>query len=130
MKNIDIVRGYRSFGHEDVYASNPAVVIVEGDIIDANGDKVTLTDAHIECGIAIERNTTVAAGQKPSMNIPVYISNFVVRTTRFTAGTYAVGDAMSVAAGLPIKVDATNTVVWGYVTKVGTDGSLDIRCNY
>jgi len=130
MKNIDIVRGYRSFGHEDVYASNPATAIVEGDIIDANGDKVTLTDAHIECGISIERNTTVDPGQKPSGMIPVYISNFVVRTKRFVPATYAVNEPVSVKDGMPSKVDNTNTIVWGYITKIGTDGSMDIRVNY
>lgn len=130
MKNIDIIRGYRGFGHEDVFDSNPAVTIVEGDIIDINGDKVTLLAAHVECGMAIERNTTVNPGQKPSMKIPVYVSNFVVKTTRFVPATYAVNEAVSVKDGMPSKVDATNTLVWGYITKIGTDGSLTIRCNY
>ena len=130
MKNIDIVRGYRSFGHEDVYASNPAVAIVEGDIVDVEGNKVTLTDAHIECGIAIERNTTTNPGQKPSGKIPVYISNFVVRTKRFAPATYSVNEAVSVKDGIPSKVDATNTIVWGYITKIDSEGYLTIRVNY
>ena len=130
MKNVEIIRGYRSFGHEDVYDSNPAVEIVEGDIIDGNGDKVTLLDTHIECGISIEKNTTVAGGQKPSNSIPVYVSNFVAKTSRFTPGVYTVGEPVTVINGLPSKLTGTNLVVWGYVTKVGTDGSLTIRCNY
>ena len=129
MKNIEIVRGYRSFGHEDVYMSNPAVVVVEGDIVDPLGDKVTLLAAHLECGMAIERNM-INGQPKESGKTPVYVSNFVVRTSRYAPGTYNVNDALSVAAGELKAVDATNTVVWGYVTAVNTDGTIDVRCNY
>ena len=129
MKNIEIVRGYRSFGHEDVYFSDPAVVVVEGDVVGPDGALVTLTDAHLECGMAIERNL-INGQPKESGKTPVYVSNFVVRTSRYVPGTYSVNQPLSVAAGQLKAVDATNTIVWGYVTAVNTDGTLDIRCNY
>jgi len=129
MKNIEIVRGYRSFGHEDVYASNPAVTVVEGDIVDPAGDKVTLLAEHLECGMAIERNM-INGQPKESGKTPVYVSNFVVRTSHYAPAAYAVNDALSVADGMLKAVDATNTIVWGYVTAVNTDGTLDVRCNY
>ena len=129
MKNIEIVRGYRSFGHEDVYVSDAAITVVEGDIVAPDGSLVTLTDAHLECGMAIERNL-INGQPKESGKTPVYVSNFVVRTMRYAPASYAVNDALSVANGLLKAVDATNTVVWGYVTKVGTDGTIDVRCNY
>lgn len=129
MKNIEIIRGYRTFGHEDVVNSDINTVVVEGDIVALDGTKVTLTDAHIECGLAVERNTT-PGGQKPSGKIPVYVSNFVFKTTRYEPGTYNVGDPVSVKGGKPSPVDATNTIVWGYIQKVDTNGDLTIRCNY
>lgn len=129
MKNIEIVRGYRSFGHEDVYNSDPAVTVVEGDIVAPDGSLVSLTDTHLECGMAVERNT-INGQPKASGKIPVYVSNFVVRTSRYTPATYAVNDALSVAAGKLKAVDTTNTIVWGYVTAVNTDGTIDVRCNY
>ena len=129
MKNIDIIRGYRTFGHEDLYASDAAVTVVEGDIIGMDGSLVTLTSAHVECGMAVERNTD-GSGAKPSGKIPVYISNFVVKTKRYEAGTYAVNAPVSVKGGKPTPVDATNTIVWGYIQKIDANGDLTIRCNY
>ena len=131
MRSIEIVRGYRTYGHEDVYATDPTVEVLDGDIIAPDGTKVTLTDTHLECGIAVQpSNLGTTDYREASMKTPVYISNFVVRTKRVTAATYAVNDAISVKDGLPCKVDATNTIVWGYVSKVGTDGTIDIRVNY
>ena len=132
MKNIEIIRGYRSFGHEDVYASNPAVEIVEGDIVDNNGALVTLLTAHLECGMAIERNM-INGQPKESGKTPVYVSNFVVRiqTSQLGAGAFdTVNTALSVAAGKLVPVDVTNTIPWGYITGVNTDGTIDVRCNY
>lgn len=131
MKNIEIVRGYRSFGHEDVYASDAAVSVVEGDIIAPDGTLATLSGSttHKECGMVIERNM-INGQAKESGKTPVYVSNFVVRTGRYTPASYDVDDAVTVTGGLIAKgVEGTDTI-WGYVTKVGTDGKLDIRCNY
>ena len=129
MKNIEIVRGYRTFGHEDVFNSDMGVMVVEGDIVGLDGTLVTLTDTHIECGMAIERNSELGV-QKPSNKIPVYVSNFVVKTSRYEPGTYNVGDPVSVKDGKVSVVNATNTIVWGFVQKVDTNGDLTIRCNY
>ncbi len=131
MKNIEIVRGYRSFGHEDVYVSDAAVTVVEGDIIAPDGSLVTISGAltHLECGIAVERNM-INGQPKDSGKTPVYVSNFVVRTSRYTAGTYNVDTAVTVTAGLPAVAAVGTDAIWGYVTKVGTDGTIDIRCNY
>jgi hypothetical protein len=131
MKNIEIVRGYRSFGHEDVYASDPAVQVVEGDVIEPSGAKVTLSGAlvHKECGIVIERNY-INGQPKDSGKTPVYVSNFVVRTSRYVPGTYAANDPVTVTDGLPAKADPTADTVWGYVVAVNQDGTLDIRVNY
>ncbi len=131
MKNIEIVRGYRSFGHEDVYESDPGVTVVEGDIVAADGSKVTLSGAltHLECGMAIERNM-INGQPKDSGKTPVYVSNFVVRTSRITAAAYAVNDPITVTAGLPAKGVAGTDAIWGYVTAVNTDDTIDIRCNY
>lgn len=131
MKSIEIVRGYRSFGHEDVYASNPAVTVVEGDIIDVDGNLVTLSGSttHKECGMAVERN--MANGQhKSSGKIPVYISNFVVKTSRYTPAAYAVNDPVTVTNGLITKGTVGTDAIWGYVVAVNTDDTLVIRCNY
>jgi len=129
MKNIEIIRGYRTFGHEDLVASSPDTKVVEGDIVGLDGSLVTLTDSHIECGLAIERNTS-GGNHKPSGKIPVYMSNFVVKTSRYNAGTYNVDDPVSVKDGKPTPVDDTNTIVWGYVQKIAQNGDLTIRCNY
>jgi len=131
MKNIEIVRGYRSFGHENVFQSNPNVTIVEGDVIDPEGNKVTLKGdkTYKICGIAIERN--LANGEpKPSGKIPVYISNFVVRTSRYKPSTYEVNDPVTIEDGIPAKADPENDGIWGYVIAVNTDDTIDILCNY
>lgn len=132
MRNVEIVRGFRDGGHEEVYAADPLVDILDGDIIDSTGSKVTLTDTHIECGIAIQPTGIGGSGKKEaSGKIPVYVSNFTCRTKRFAPATYNVNDAVSVKDGLPTPVDDTNTIVWGYVTAVGTSGgTIDIRVNY
>ena len=131
MRNIEIVRGYRAYGHEDVYATDPTVNVLDGDIIGPDGAKITLTDTHLECGIAVQpSNLGTTEYREGSGKTPVYISNFVVRTGRIHAAAYAINDAISVRDGMPCKIDATNTIVWGYVTKVGTDGKIDIRVNY
>jgi len=131
MKNIEIVRGYRSFGHEDVYVSDPAVTVVEGDVIAPDGSLVTLsgTTTHLECGMAVERNM-INGQPKDSGKTPVYVSNFVVRTSRYVPGTYAVNDPITITDGKPTKGTVGTDVIWGYVTKVGNDGTIDIRCNY
>jgi len=131
MKNIEIVRGYRSFGHEDVYASDPAVQVVEGDVIEPSGAKVTLSGAtdHKECGIVIERNY-INGQPKDSGKTPVYVSNFVVRTSRYVPGTYAANDPITVTDGLPAKGTVGTDAIWGYVVAVNQDGTLDIRVNY
>lgn len=131
MRNIEIVRGYRTFGHEDVYNTDPTAMTLDGDIIGPDGSKITLTDTHLECGIAIQpSNLGATEYREDSRKTPVYVSNFVVRTKRYDPATYAMGDAVSVKDGLPCKADGTNAIVWGYITKVGTDGTLDIRVNY
>ena len=131
MKNIEIVRGYRSFGHEDVYASDAGVTVVEGDIIEPDGSMVTLKGAttHKECGMVIERNL-INGQMKDSGKTPVYVSNFVVRTSRYKAGAYAVNDPVTITAGLPEKGTAGTDAIWGYIVAVNTDDTLDIRCNY
>lgn len=131
MKNIEIVRGYRSFGHEDVYVSDVAVTVVEGDVVAPDGTLVTLSGAttHLECGMAIERNT-INGQPKESGKTPVYVSNFVVRTMRYAPASYAVNDPITITAGKPAKGTAGTDAIWGYVTKIGTDGTIDIRCNY
>jgi hypothetical protein len=131
MKNIEIVRGYRSFGHEDVYTSNPAVVVVEGDVVAPDGSLVTLKGAttHLECGMAVERNM-INGQPKDSGKTPVYVSNFVVRTSRYEPMTYAANDPVTVDAGLVTKADPAADAVWGYVVAVNSDDTLDIRCNY
>ncbi len=131
MKNIEIVRGYRSFGHEDVFASDPAVTVVEGDIVDVDGALVTLSGqvAHLECGIVIERNM-IGGQHKESGKTPVYVSNFVVRTSRYTPAVYAVNDPITVTAGLVAKGTVGTDAIWGYVTAVNSDDTIDIRCNY
>ncbi|MEA3471486.1 MAG: hypothetical protein U9R24_07195 [Thermodesulfobacteriota bacterium] len=131
MKNIEIVRGYRSFGHEDVYASDPAVTVVEGDVIDQDGALVTLSGAvtHKECGMVIERNM-INGQPKDSGKSPVYVSNFVVRTSRYTPAVYAVNDPITVTAGLLAKGTVGTDAIWGYVTAINTDDTIDVRCNY
>jgi len=131
MKNIEIVRGYRSFGHEDVYVSDPSVPVVEGDIIAPDGSLATLKGdtTHKECGIVIERNT-INGVPKDSGKTPVYVSNFVVRTSRYEPGTYSVNDPITVDGGLLTKGDAAADAIWGYVVAVNSDDTLDIRCNY
>lgn len=132
MKNIEIVRGYRSFGHEDVYASDPAVTVVEGDVIAPDGSLVTLSGAttHKECGIVVERNM-INGQPKDSGKTPVYVSNFVVRTSRFAAGTYNVNDPITVTGGLPAVGAVGTDAIWGYVTAVDTSaGTIDVRVNY
>jgi len=131
MRNIEIVRGYRTFGHEDVFASDPSVQVVEGDIIDRDGQKITLSGStdHKECGIVIERNY-INGQPKDSGKTPVYVSNFVVRTSRFTPATYSVNDPVTVTDGLPTKGTVGTDAIWGYVTAVNSDGTIDIRVNY
>ena len=131
MRNIEIVRGYRSFGHEDVYPGNPDLELLDGDIITAEGEKATLTDAHQEVGIVIQpTNLGNTEYREASGKVPVYVSNFTVRTTRFHPATFKVGDGVSVKDGLPVLADDTNKEIWGYVTAVGNGGaSIDIRVN-
>ncbi len=131
MKNIEIVRGYRSFGHEDVYVSDAAVTVVEGDVITPDGQLATLSGqtSHIECGVVVERNM-INGQPKDSGKTPVYVSNFVVRTSRYVPGTYAVDDPITITGGQPTKGTVGTDTIWGYVTRVGTDGTLDIRVNY
>ena len=131
MKNIEIVRGYRSFGHEDVYASDPAVTGVEGDVIAPDGSKGTLKGAttHKECGMVIERNM-INGQPKDSGKTPVYVSNFVVRTSRYEPMSYSVNDPVTVDGGLLTKGTAGTDAIWGYVVAVNSDDTLDIRCNY
>jgi hypothetical protein len=130
MKNIEIVRGYRSFGHEDVYMSDPAVTVVEGDVIAPDGSLVTLSGQlnHLECGMAVERNM-INGQHKESGKTPVYVSNFVVRVA--TPGFVpSVNDPITVTAGKVAVANPAADAVWGYVSAVNTDGSIDIRCNY
>ena len=131
MRNIEIVRGYREFGHEDVYPGKPTVTLLDGDIIDIEGEKATLTDAHQEIGIAIQpTNLGTTEYREASGKIPVYISNFTVRTKRFHAATFALGDEVSVRDGLPCKADGTNAYVWGHIVAIGNGGAtIDIRVN-
>jgi hypothetical protein len=131
MKNIEIVRGYRSFGHEDVYVSDPSIVVVEGDVIAPDGSLVTLKGdtAHKECGMVIERNM-INGQPKDSGKTPVYVSNFVVRTSRYEPMTYGVNDPVTVNGGLLTKATAGTDAIWGYVVAVNSDDTLDIRCNY
>ena len=129
MKNIDIIRGYRTFGHEDLYPSDSTVKVEIGDIIGLDGQKVTLESKHIECGIAIESNYDASGVPKPSGKIPVYVSNFVVRFYQPLPDGVAVGDPVTVIDGKPAALDDTHTVVWGYVTNA-TDTSFDVRVNY
>ena len=131
MRNVEIVRGYREAGHEDVYAADPTVNILDGDIIAPDGTKMTLTDTHKECGIAIQpTNLGTTEYREASGKIPVYISNFTCRVRNYIPGVYALDDEISVKDGLPIVANATNITVWGHITNVGTDGTLDIRVNY
>ena len=131
MKNIEIVRGYRSFGHEDVYASDPSIVVVEGDVIAPDGSLVTLQGAtdHKECGMVVERNM-INGQPKDSGKTPVYVSNFVVRTSRYAPMVYTVNDPVTVSGGLLTKGTAGTDAIWGYVVAVNSDDTLDIRCNY
>jgi hypothetical protein len=131
MKNIEIVRGYRSFGHEDIYASNPSITVVEGDVIAPDGSLATLKGdlTHKECGIVIERNM-INGQPKDSGKTPVYVSNFVVRTSRYAPMTYSANDPVTVDNGLITKADPAADAVWGYVVAVNSDDTLDIRCNY
>ena len=128
MKLIDIVRGYRTFGHEDVYVSDPTTTIQPGDVIGLDGKKATLDKDHKECAVAVEKNTDYS-GQKPSGKIPVYVSNFVIRYYKPVPDGVAAGDPVTVINGQPAKTDADHTVVWGYVTRV-TDSDFDVRVNY
>ena len=132
MRQCDIVRGRDTFGYEDVYNADPTVEIVDGNIITQDGAKATLTDAHIECGVAIQpTNLGSLVFKEASKKIPVYISNFKLRTTLYAPATYKVGDAVTVIDGVPALVSADNAIVWGYVTAVNAgDASLDIRVNY
>ena len=131
MKNIEIVRGYRSFGHEDVYTSDPAVTVVEGDVVAPDCSLVTLKGAtdHKECGMAVERNM-INGQPKDSGKTPVYVSNFVVRTSRYAPMTYSVNDPITIDGGMPTKGTVGTDAIWGYVVAVNSDDTLDIRCNY
>ncbi len=132
MRRIDIVKGFNTFGYEDVFPTDPTVTLKDGDIINMDGTKTTLTDTHIECGIAIQpTNLGSSEFREASKKTPVYISNFKVRTKAYTAATYHVGDPVTVIDGLPAPVNGTNTIVWGYVTAVNAgEASIDIRVNY
>ena len=130
-RNVDIVKGYRTYGQEAVYVQDPSVEVDNGDIVTPDGQKATLTDTHLECGIVIQPSKLAGQFPEGSGKIPVYITNFVVRTAVYnTAATYAVNTAISVKDGKPTPVDETNAIVWGYVTAVNTDGTIDIRVNY
>ena len=131
MRNIEIVRGYREFGHEDVYPGKPDVTLLDGDIITIEGDKATLTDAHQEIGIAIQpTNLGTSEYREASGKVPVYVSNFTVRTKRFHPAAFALGDEVSVKDGLPCKAGGDNTQVWGHIVAVDNGGaSIDIRVN-
>jgi len=129
MKNIDIVRGYRTFGHEDLYASDPTVSVQPGLIIDMSGQAATLTDTHVEVGVAVETNLNPTGGAKPSGKIPVYISNFVVRYYDAIPDGINLDDPVTVIDGKVAALDDNHKVVWGYVTKI-TDTSYDVRVNY
>ncbi len=131
MKNIDIIRGYRSFGHEDVYTSDVAVTVVEGDVVGPDGSLVTLKGAvvHKECGMAIERNL-INGQPKDSGKTPVYVSNFVVRTSRYAPMAYSLDDPITTDGGLLTKGVVGTDAIWGYVVAVNTDDTLDVRCNY
>jgi hypothetical protein len=129
MKNIDIVRGYRSFGHEDLYVSDPTTKVVAGDIIGLDGKKVTLTDTHVECGVAVDTNFDSVGNPRPSGKVPVYVSNFVIRYHKPAPDGINVGDPVTVIDGQPAPLDDNHKVVWGYVTAI-TDTSFDIRVNY
>ena len=129
MKNIDIIRGFRTSGLEDLYPSNPLVDVVPGDIITLAGDKATLETQHHECGLAIEGNKNPGGEEKPSGKIPVYVSNFVVRYYEPAPNGVNVGDPVTVIDGRPAALTQNNTVVWGYVVGM-TDTSFDVRVNY
>ena len=129
MKNIDIVRGYRTFGHEDLYASDPTVKVVPGDVITMDGQKATLTDTHVECAVAVETNLNPMGGAKPSGKIPVYVSNFVVRFYSPIPDGINLEDPVTVIDGKVAALDDDHKVIWGYVTKI-TDTSYDVRVNY
>ena len=129
--NVDIVKGFRSYGQEGVYNQDPLIEVKNGDIVSPTGQKITLTDTHLECGVAIQPSKLSSQFPEGSGKIPVYITNFVLRTARYDhTASYAVDSAVSVKDGLPTLVNGTNTIVWGYVTAVGTDGTIDIRVNY
>lgn len=128
MRNIEIVRGFRNGGLEAVYDTDPTVEVVDGDIIDPTGKKVTLTDAKKVCGIATQPSNLGATDYREgSRKTPVFVSNFTVRTKKYQPAVYAVNDLISVKDGLPTKVDATNTIEWGIVTAVNEDSSIDIQ---
>jgi len=129
MKNIDIIRGYRTFGHEDLYASDSTERVEVGDVIGLDGKKATLGTSHVECGIAIESNYDATGAVKPSGKIPVYVSNFVVRFYQPAPADVSVGDPLTIIDGKPAKLDDNHTVVWGYITAM-TDTSFDVRVNY
>jgi len=128
MKNIDIVRGYRTFGHEDLYPSDATVSVVSGDIVDLSGAKATLGTEHKEVGLAIETNKDYY-GDKPSGKIPVYISNFTVRYYEPIPDGVNLGDPVTVINGRPAALDDDHKVVWGYVVKLD-ETSFDVRVNY
>jgi hypothetical protein len=128
MKNIDIVRGYRTFAHEDLYDADATVEIVPGNIINLDGTKATLGTEHKEVAVALESNKDIS-GNKPSGKIPVCVSNFTVRYYKPVPEGVNLGDPVTVVNGEPSALDDNHKVVWGYVTKI-SETSFDVRVNY
>ncbi|MDF1879624.1 hypothetical protein JHD46_08240 [Sulfurimonas sp. SAG-AH-194-C20] len=131
-KNVEIIRGFRTCGLDDVYMSDSTVEVQPGMVITQDGALATLTDAsHTEVGVAIQGNIFGRGGyDEASGKIPVMISNFVMRTQIFTPAVYIAGEAITVVAGIPKKAVGTDPI-WGRVTAIGVEaGTIDIRVNY
>lgn len=127
-KNVEIIRGFRTCGLDDVYASDVAVEVQPGMVITRDGQLATLNATHMEVGMAIQSNLFGRGSyEEATGKIPVMISNFMARTNVHGGSVFAEGDAVTVENGLITKGGEGETL-YGYVTAVDSStGTIDVR---
>lgn len=128
-KHTEITRGFRTCGLDDVYASDAAVEVQPGMVITRDGQLATLHDVdHIEVGLAIQSNKFGRGGyDEATGQIPVMVSNFMVRTNVHTNAVFSEGDVVTVTNGL-IDKGGVGESIYGYITAVDSStGTIDVR---
>lgn len=125
---VDVIRGWRTCGMDDIYLSDPEIEVQPGMVITPEGQLATLTGEHIEVGMALQANKFGRGGYDEfTGKIPVMLTNFKVRTNVMDPIVYVVGDPVTVVDGLITKGGEAESL-YGYVTAVGIEaGTIDVR---